>query len=58
MSEKCKLALNIEINGQKFKVVEPKDPCQTIQKVLAKQQGRQVITPEQYKKLKNATSTH
>ena len=57
MTEKCKLALNIEINGQKFKVVEPNDPCRTIQKVLAKQQGRKVITPEECNKLKNITST-
>jgi hypothetical protein len=50
---KCKIALNIEVDGKKFKVVDLKDPCAAINRVLARHEGLTIITPKEYENLVN-----
>ena len=50
--KKCKLALDVEINGKKYKVVDPKDPCSPLHRVLARREGSKIISPETYDVLK------
>ena len=52
MNSKCKLALDVEIGGVKYKVVDPKDACAPIHHVLARHEGSKVISPETYEALK------
>ena len=47
--EKCKVAKNVTIDGQKYKVVDPRDSCAAVQRVLGKHQGMKVISPGEYK---------
>lgn len=47
-NKKCKIALNVEIGGKKFKVVDPKDACAVVNKVLAKHEGAEIISPKEY----------
>lgn len=51
MGGKCKIALSVEVQGRKYKVVDPKDPCASVNKVLAKQEGSTMITPAEYRDL-------
>ncbi len=55
MISKCKRALDVEVGNVKYKVVDPKDPCAPIQRVLAKHEDAKVISPETYKVLKQKT---
>ena len=50
---KCKRALEVEIEGVQYKVVDPKDPCAPIHRVLARHDGSKVISPETYEALEN-----
>ena len=52
MISKCKRALDVEIGGVKYKVIDPKDLCAPIRRVLARHEGSKVISPETYKALK------
>ena len=54
--EKCKVAKNVEIDGKKFKVIDPEDPCSAINRVLAKYEGAEVISFKEYEtRLKTKT---
>ena len=50
-SGKCKVALNVEVDGVRYKVVDKKDPCYAVNKVLSKHEGFTLITSEQYHNL-------
>ena len=52
MISKCKRALDVEMGGVKYKVVDPKDPCAPIHRVLARHEESKVISPETYEALK------
>jgi hypothetical protein len=52
MTIKCKRALNVKIDGVNYKVVDPKNPCAPINRVLARHEGSKVISPETYEKMK------
>ena len=54
MISKCKRALDVEVDGVKYKVVDPKDPCEPIHRVLARHEGSKVISPEMFEILKKA----
>jgi hypothetical protein len=56
MISKCKRALDVEVGGLKYKVVNPKDPCAPIHRVLARHEGIKVISPETYDVLKRKTA--
>ena len=45
---KCEIAKNVEIGGEKYKVVNPEDPCSSVNKVLAKHEGSTILTPTEY----------
>ena len=51
MTKQCKIARNVEVNGKKFKVVDPKDACAAVNKVLAKHEGSTILTEQQYEDL-------
>ena len=51
-SGKCKRPLDVNMGGVKYKVVDPKDPCASIHRVLARREGSKVISPETYEVLK------
>jgi hypothetical protein len=51
--KKCEIARNVEMHGKKYKVVNPKDACAAINRVLARHEGLTVITPDEYKTLLN-----
>ena len=51
MSKQCKLARNIEVDGVKYKVVDPRDACAALNRVLAKHEDAKVITPTEYARL-------
>jgi hypothetical protein len=53
---KCKIALNIIVDGKKYKVAEPTDPCYSVNKVLAKYENVELITLEQHMKMKTKIS--
>lgn len=48
MEKKCEIAKNVEIDGEKYKVINPEDPCAAINRVLARHEGAKVITPQEY----------
>ena len=50
--ERCKVARNVTVGGKLFKIVDPHDVCASLNKVLAKQEGATIITPEAFEKLK------
>ena len=52
ISDRCKRILDVDIGGVKYKVVDPKDPCAPIHRVLARHEGSKVISPETYEALK------
>ena len=54
MITKCKRALDVEVCGVKYKVVNPKDPCAPIHRVVARHEGSKVISPETFEVLKKA----
>ena len=45
---KCEIAKNVEIRGEKYKVVNPDDACSSINKVLAKHEGATILTHSEY----------
>ena len=49
---KCKRALEVEIEGVQYKVVDSKDHCAPIHRVLARREGSKVISLETYEALK------
>ena len=51
---RCKVARNVKIDGKRFKVVDPKDPCSSVNRVLARHEGAEVITPQEYEKLRGS----
>jgi gas vesicle protein len=36
------------MGGERYKVVDPEDPCAAVQKILARYEGVKTITPEEY----------
>ena len=50
---KCEIARNVEIGGEKYKVVNPDDACSSVNKVLAKHEGAIVLTPSEYEAILN-----
>ena len=52
---KCKRVLDVEMGGVWYKVVDSKDPCAPIHRVLAKHEGVKMISPETYDVLKQKT---
>lgn len=54
-NKKCKIAQNIVIDGKMVKVVDPQDACAAVQRVLAKHQGLEVISPKEYEALTKKT---
>ena len=55
MEKKCEIAKNVEIDGEKYKVINPEDPGAAINRVLARHEGVKVITPQEYEELKSKT---
>jgi len=53
---KCKIAENVVLRGQRYKVVDPRDSCAALNRVLAKHEGVEVITPKEYDALLKASS--
>ena len=51
MSKRCKIARNVEVDGVKYKIVDPRDACAALNRVLAKHEGVKVITPTGYARL-------
>jgi len=49
--KKCKRAQEGEMDGKQYKVVDPKDPCAAVNKVLAKHEGSEIISPKEYEAL-------
>ena len=52
MKGKCKRALDVEIDGVQYKVVDRKDPCAPIHRVLARHTDLKFIIPKEYEALK------
>lgn len=48
LNKKCEIAKNVEVDGVKYKVVNPADPCAVVNRVLAKHEGAKLITPKEY----------
>lgn len=46
--EKCKVAPTLELDGKKYKVVDPRDNCAAINRVLAQHEGATVVSPREY----------
>jgi len=57
LMSKCKVARNVEVDGKKFKVVDPSDPCSSVNRVLAKHEGAKMITPNEYEVILKAKET-
>ena len=54
---KCKVARNVVVKGIKYKVVDPRDPCAAVNRVLAKHEGLKLITPKDYEAILKADAT-
>ena len=54
MEQKCEIAKNVEIDGEKFKVIKPEDPCSAVNRVLARHEGVKVITSKEYEAMLKA----
>lgn len=52
--ERCKVAKNVTIDGKPYKVVDPQDACASLNKVLAKHEGSQLLTVKEYAAILNA----
>ena len=50
--EKCKVAKNVTLDGKKYKIVDLEDACSSLNKVLARHEGSELITPAEFEKLK------
>ena len=48
---KCKIAKNVILRGQPYKIIDPRDSCAALNRVLAKHEGAKVITPKEHEAL-------
>ena len=51
---KCDEPINVELQGKRYMVVDPDNPCRSLLTVFAKYSGREVVSPKEYEALQRA----